>query len=342
MVGRTTGSAALLFALSCAGCGFGGIDFSAKTCPCGEGFECDEVCDRCVPSGGGGLITISDLGAEWTTPNGIRWSWLAQGRPEDLARYELIVGETQQAVCQGRDVRVWGPDDNPELARFFLPDSASADPVTRTLTDEHQSDRPYFARLRAIDTRSRVSLSNVASTRTLGQPQVGALEVYSESDIGSAPQCLSPSSTAPFQGSKHYQVTPACPNEGDGNCAGPNNAASCWMNLSLEKNIDLTTWDAGSFETAYLEFAIAYDATAPAYWAEAHLKRDQAVWSVRALTLRADGAYRLYQVRLNSLIHSSERPIELADLAQPFDAFWLGGRWQAGSTVRIDEVRLYR
>ena len=330
------------------GCGFEELDFTAKGCPCDDGFECDSVCDRCVSvNADQGKIEVSDLAAEWATPNVIRWAWSAEGSPSDLGHYELLLGTDAGDVCSGRNVQVLGPDDLPELARFVLPQAIGGDKADRTMTLDLLPDTSYFARLRAVDTSGEVSETNVAVARTALDALTGSLTIYGDDDLpGVAPPCMMSSSDAPYNpGGRHYGFDGACANS-DPNCEGstdPNQ--SCYGPVAFAPDaIDLTERGPGDLAAAYLELAIAIDDGAPSFWTEFSLRRfsDDANFHVDKVTLRSDGQYHLYQFKLDALVDWPDkvRAITLDDLSAPYDDVFVGGTWTLGSAVRMDEIRI--
>lgn len=166
----TTWLRPLLFTvLMVSGCVLEPVDLSGFPCPCSDGYECELTSNRCLPvDEGDGVVLVRNLSAGWTTPSWIHWTWEPEA-PDDhqLARYELTVAESiDDLLASSGTARRFDPDTNPELARYTLPRSGSAEVIDATFSSGHQPDTEYVARLLAIDTAGRTRWSNIARART--------------------------------------------------------------------------------------------------------------------------------------------------------------------------------
>lgn len=99
------------------------------------------------------------------------------------------------------------------------------------------------------------------------------------------------------------------------------------------------TMTAGDFANlAYLEMRVDADSNLPSYWCDFRLKTDD-FYHVEALTIRADGAFRTYQIPLRVLV--AAMPLTYKDLTTAgVTEFGVGGLWGDKSHVWIDDVYL--
>jgi len=278
-------------------------------------------------------IEVHNLRSSWTTPNQIRWAWELQGTADDLFAFELVTGPSAQDVHERTETtQLWTEVENPELGRFLLLHTGGVEPVTSTVTDLHEPDREVYAELTAIDTTGRRSVTNVASARTT-PPAVAETVIFSEDEMPgySLPATFLSSDEAPYMGLRHYQYVSSC---------------DCWMNLRRQDlAIELSGISEGQYRsTAFLELALALDGVTPSWWNSLWLWYDDAngprvVYS--GWTVRAGGEYRLLQVPLRALLLADvPDPLPLDAPGQRLHGINIGGRWAAGMTVRVDEIRI--
>ena len=352
------------------------LDFTGKKCPCPQGWYCEEATQTCaagdapedvdaslqdaaidvadepdvveaaaevgadaeldVVDARPPSVVVTNLHAAWTTPNWVRWEWESAGVPDELFGFELVTGTSEQDVRDriGSAV-VWTADQNPELGRFFLPATGDEDPVVATLTSGHAPDTVYYGQLSAIDTGGNRSVSEVASTRTIPTPGNVAV-VFSETDIGwGLPGSVALSDRFPYAGTYHYDFMNVC----------ETGETSCYENVGRQGfTVPVTEVSQTAFaSTAYLEVALAVEGTTTSYWSQVRIRfldPDKTVWSYDTWTIRPDGTYHLYQIPLREFQNGgSALPFEV--LADPLWEMRLGGLWEAGARVSLDEIRVW-
>lgn len=328
-------AAALVWVMA-GGCVIRDVDFADKRCPCDEGFRCQD--DRCVPDATRpGVFGVTNLRAQWTTPSSIRWAWDPQGMELDLAYYELLVSTREDLA----GATVWTVDDNPELGRYRLPRTGLGDVVTATITDGHAEDTFYYAQLVAVDTGSGRVRSNVAVGHTRVAP-TAEIVLFDDTVRGGGyplPECWQPTSAGEHAaGTAHLEWSVQCDGDATAGCA-TGTGGECWENLRRQGlTIDLSGLSEGQFQSAFLEYEIAYAGEHPAWYGETHLVIDGVFWSLAPLTYRSDGAYRRIQIPL-SILEDDSRALTRADLGN-LDAWRFGSQWTHGGTVRLDEARI--
>jgi hypothetical protein len=344
-MGRLRGRALISFAplsLGLAGCSVDLPDLGEKRCPCASGWTCDVATDRCMtaPPGQSGAVVVSALKAVWTTPESVRWEWEAIGVEDELLRYELVTARVEEDLgpTPGGSARVWTPVDNPELGEFRLPHTGIGDQVVATTTDGHAPGDEVFARLIAIDTQQRRSVSNVAGAKT------NVVAVFDEPFFADGveeggwltPEMATVTTAECFAGSACIAYQNAC------------GAAACFQQVGATATLDLADMEEGDFlTTAYLEFAASHDSVGPSFWSHVRVQvGEESLYAFEAATIRA-GGYRVYQVPLRVLrgyndADPLDRPLlTWAEIASGgIHQLTVGGWWDDGATVLVDEARL--
>jgi len=347
-------------ALLWTGCTIDDVDLSDKPCPCAGGYQC--VADRCVPEGasvdagdadggatdggpttdaGGepGAFEVTNLRSDWTTPNVIHWRWDRSGEASDFGELRLVVAESMEDVlAESGTAVVFDSSVNPELGVYLLLRTGTPDPVVQTLTDGHEPATRYHARLTALDSAGRRRVSNVATATTAPAP-IDELVLFSDDAPPGypLPDTIDRVTDAPFAGTHHLRYEHA-------SC--PSGADACWEAVRWQRmNLDPPAFSEGTFATtAYLELALAHDSPTPPYWTELWMflgsEGDYTGWLFAPFTARNDDAYQVIQVPLRVLETSAGVPLTYADTRNPVDQFRVGGLWEVGTTVRVDEVRI--
>lgn len=348
--------------LASAGCAVADLDLAGKECPCADGYVCDTASNTCVaagdaPPGDAGAgpdapsqprILVSGLKATWTTANAIRWDFVAEGDPTDFAKYEVVTGPSDAAVrTRAAGVRVWGPDDNPELGAFAGRNQVPAGQKIGlwTVTDEHGEGATVFAQVVATDKSGATSASNVASAKT---PKTsGKHIIFSEADIAgtSIPTSFARSQDRPYKPRYCYAVDALrCPG-GD---------ATCFLGVEKSKIDDpLTDLPDAAFGGAFLEIAVAGKAAVPGYYSTVGLAigsdacatnaPNTCRWRYTGWTFRAGDQYRLLQVPLSQLRRVSNNATaltvdELKAKQSNLYGFFVQGTWTDKAAVRVDEI----
>ena len=343
----------LLAFIGCS-CAIGPLDSVDKVCPCADDFICDPCENRCVPRGKStncawtddpeAAVQVGVLTVEWATPNQARWSWsLGKNNvPDQFVGYQLTIAQTEEDLLGlTGTARTVTAAENPELGRYALPRASGDEVVTGTIVNDLLPDTVYQARLVAIDSIGRRSVSNVASVRTQDPAVLGMATIYSEVlDVGHPlPAEFMQSDTDSFAGSSCYRWQ-----QQDG-------CGACWENLRMAGiDVDLSAVTPGAFaNSAYLEFSVALQAETSSYWSEVRLwlKDDQAqqvLATFAPITYPAVGdgvVYRTYQLPLRAFDDEGTALTGDHILTLPLHEVGIGGSWDDGAVVRVDEVRIF-
>lgn len=344
-------SGIIAVAIGMTACTVDDIDLSGRSCPCLDGWTCDEASNRCIPSTIGsnaGAIDVASFKADWATPNAIRWSWELVGDEEDFSAFQLALGTSPEEVA-ARNNPITGAI-NPELDRFKLPRTGGDDPVKGTIVYDLVPDTPYFAQLIVIDTANRTSSSlNIAQKRT-ALPPIQEIVIMADAPpptLGwAAPNCLALDGEK-YAGSAAYGYVNHClPTTPDptATCETPATVAPlCWENLVLEGMklpVTQSSFPSGAFDEAYVEFALRIDDSEHrhAWWSAMGLRAigQDEFHFINPITFRADGAYRVYQLKFDAIGIRYEDIIRVGGL----ESFMVGSAWGNGATVHFDEVRI--
>lgn len=359
-LGALTG-VALAGASQIFGCTVDSLDLTGKQCPCVGAFVCDVATNTCVVPGpeteGGpapadagvpGKITVTKLRPSWTTANGVRWEWEAQGEESDFRAYEVVVGPTAEAVrARASSTRVFGARDNPELGVLAGRDRGDTERPLElsTVTDGHRESETVFAQVFAIDQAGGVSATDVASAQTL-RPR-GSLVLF-DNGIAAGGEAMPDSgavtaSAAYGDGGVGLAFTVSC---GD---AGP----TCIVEVGVDgyTGKSLSALDGTDFDRAFLEIAVRGGRVPDTYTdvvlsvgpasCGAACKNRHGGWS---LAERPD-EFRLLQVPLRVLRRNdgtggSLNYQELKNRSFRVHGFHFGGRWPSGAALALDQCRI--
>jgi hypothetical protein len=339
MGGAMNRGALLLLGLLPLACVIPGLDLGGRACPCAAGYHCDSATQRCLerPSDAPS-IEVNNLSVAWVTPNQIRWTWNATGTPDQLREFRLVVGASEADVSTvSGSARTYGPAENPELGRYFLPRTGGESPVVATTSDGLQASTLYVARLIATDVSGRVSITNFASQRT-ADPPLGSVLLFEDQNTAgySIPSEMSLSTDRPHSGTHDYELVQSC------------TEAACFTYLRRQGlSIDLSPIPEGSFLTgAYLELSVAYGGDVPSYYSAARLWfGDGALMKLyyyNGFTIAQDDRWHTIQVPLRALVAQDEvTPLVFTELGGGLFEFAVGGYWQNGAQVRIDSLRVW-
>lgn len=354
-------------ALAIASCTVGSVELGGKQCPCVDGFVCDTASNTCVttlppdpaadagddqgplppPPPPGGRILVTNLKADWSTTNQVHWTWTAKGDPADFASYEIRTGPSAASIDDPSVVggRRWTKDTLPELGVFAARHSQDTSPVgLSAITFAHPTNSTVFARVFAIDTAGNSTETELVSVKT-GAYTPGATPIVVFHDFIPTGETLTPSTLArttdkPFNSTAACLATPIA-------CAG--GAASCSSTIGVENaNDDLS---AVVFDNAFLEFAVSGEpfvddrtyVDALFQIGDSKCATTDCRFRFPGLSLRPDGSYRLYQLPLRTFVKSDGTPLDTVQLAQQgkkLFSVYLQGPWKAGTTFRLDEVRV--
>lgn len=337
----------LLAATALAGCSVD-ADLSKKRCPCAAGYSCDPVQNVCVPGPScDPKVRVNDFQAAWSTTNTIRWRWEPDGEADDFVRYEMVVAQSlEDLLSRSGSARVFGPDLNPELGSLLLPRTdGTEDYVRGTGTDELEPNTSYVGQLLVVDTELCAFSTDIVGKGTTPELPAEVLIFRDDPPPGyAAPDSFGPVDDSQGSG-RHLEFRPGedpeCVASGDATCGQPLRYQ--------DMNLDLGRISAGQFDTAFLEFLIASDASIPSYYSLTWLWFDdcnQAQFRYVPYAIRSTDEYQRIQIPLAVFPQDgSDRLLTHADLetdaqGTPLCGFAIGGAWQLGATIRIDELRI--
>ncbi len=297
-------------------------------------------------SASGGTQTpfeVVAFSADWSTPSSVHWIWELAGDEADFRAYEVWVATSPEALEQG-DVVIFDRTVNPELGRYSLANTSGVDLVVGTISDGLQPSTEYYGQLHVLDTAGGQTVSsNVAVRPTTAEP-TSSRTLFADDDPFSAgfglPECMQRTDVAPSEGTHHFELLVACSAQEMSVCEEVTEpAAECFENLRLQ-NLELPEANigGGDFADAFLELDVAIvppdDSPAHGWWGDISIQHGAGWPGAQGITLRADGAYRRYQIPLSQMGLTPET----------FDGFVggvrVGSQWRHGSVVRFDEVRL--
>lgn len=333
------------------------IDLSRFHCPCTNGYECEPTTERCVPvDDGDGVVHVANLRADWTTPNWIRWSWHPEAPHEQqLARYELFVAESIDDLLErSGTTRRFDPETNPELARYTLPRSGSAEVVDGTFSQGHTPDSEYLAVLVATDTSGRTRRSNIAPARTGAAPTESLVIIDEENPPGyeiPPSQCYRwIEGDGGFGGSGYFLREHVCTGDNDHLCEPNTDTEECWVNLNTQgMGLSLEPITEADFDRAYLELALYNDGATTSFWSHAgiHLRTqddERTLWLYEEITFPPKSDYVVYQIKLDQIpINDPERDLILSfeDIATAeLYGYRIGGSFQNGAHIRLDAITI--
>ncbi len=346
---------ACIASLTVMACSVEPVPLEGLQCPCATGWTCDPGTNTCVQGEGGvcgrpgaepsTTITVSELRSAWTTLNQVQLAWAAEG-DEDLFEYEMDIAESEAALVNGDVLRTVTAEENPELARSFLPFTGGADAVLSTVVRDLDGDTRYFARLVAVDNSGRVSCSEAVGFRTnpaLNSP--GVLLANESLDGGGVmPTCVllmtDPSRAA--GGDAFFEYHAICLPDGSAVCEEPAIAGtSCWENVRIQ-GLDkpVTGMSEGDFRVAFYEVDVAIENSENGYYADLGIQLEAGFYIRGGYTLVADGEYHSYQIPLTELAGRDGAPAEMTldSLAGGIRGFRAGTNWVHGATVRVDNA----
>ncbi len=276
-------------------------------------------------------IEVSDLRAEWTTPHGIRWRWWRTGDAADFVAYELVLGATERDVTsRSASARVVGARENPELGVFTLPNTGGMDPVVATLVDGLAPSTHYFAQLVVTHADGTRTATRVAEADTSALPTT-ALELFDDdARIGySIPASFVLSTERPLATRACYRFVSDCMGR----------TSPCWEHLRRQGLNLAPAMPREAFASAYLEISVASDAPEHTYYGAFRLQVGTAeaadTLQIEGVTIRADEAYRTYEIPLSALPRMTWEALQLG-----VREVGVGGVWSSGAVVRVDEARL--
>ncbi len=329
------------------------VDLTGVPCdaerPCAPGWSCaGGVCVDCVDQDDPtALVRVGELRAEWTTPESIQWRWQVEGDEGDLDHYEVLLGPSAEAVCYRRDtVRVITPDESPELGELSFRMTSVVNLVDHTITDGLDPSTPYHARLIAIDTAGRRSVSQIAGDSTRA-PASSSFPIFTD-QLDDGWYARGFTRRVDGSGSGYLEMTQSCP---DG-------AADCWTNAGLQNDSSPQISDArgtlltlGNFENAaFLELTLTTESGVRARYGEVKMAFGEEcnLFFLSPFAMRADSQPHKVQVPLRVLVDlracrdetPNELPLTHEEASRGVAAVTIGASWDQGSVVRLDDVRV--
>jgi hypothetical protein len=319
-------------ALSTQACSLASVDYTGKTCPCGDGYTCNDatgLCEAgqgCIPR-----VVPTDFRVGWTTPNAIRWRWEGAPAVDDVGGYRLLLATSAELLEAGAELTVFDASRNPELGEPYLVEANGSDPVNATITDELEPETTYHGRLVARDNAGCEHRSPILAARTSFTPD-GRIEIFEDELAAGAGLVPDSMTVAPApSGSPALTYTHHC-DEG------------CYEIVRIQRSIDgadiAAAISEGTFNAlAYVELELGTDSTAAdASWCEARIVTSTYP-NVEALTFRGDGAMHTYQIPLRAF--GGEDPVTYVDLTTAgLHEVGVGCTWSEGSRVWLDRISL--
>jgi hypothetical protein len=333
-----------VLALAAQGCSLAAVDYTGKTCPCGDdGYRCNEATGLCEPPAGSAAgpgctprVVPTDFRVGWTTPNAIRWQWDGAPAVDELGAYRLMLAPSAELLEAGEQLTVFDATRNPELGEPYLRGTEGIDPVAATLTDALEPETTYHGRLATLDNAGCEHLSPILAATTSFAPT--ARFTLFEDELPEPGETLPPSvavGSGP-SGSPCLAYTATC---GGGQ-------ETCFENVRLKLAVEGAAIAAemteGDFAAlAYLELDVATDSmVAATSWGLIRLWSTQ-VFALDGQVFSGGGAMRTYQIPLRALIGDNDTPLTYADLTTAgLEEVGVGNTWSAGSHVWIDRISL--
>jgi hypothetical protein len=346
-----------------------------KSCPCAEGWECNEVTQKCVDRACSPQLTVRAFSATFATPHAIRWEWQLEGTEEEFLRYEVVVAETK-ADLQSRtgSAIVFDAKTNPELGEFYVPFDEVQ--ILSTVTRGLEPDTTYYARLYAVDGNDCGAGSDIIAKKTPLQP-LSQIVLFGDAspEAGVTPR---PVPGSLFEGQGDGTVL-RYDGAVDTDCvvsADPNtpNKATCGQPVGVQGlDEDITVAGGGpaaarvtpaNFNDAYLEVEVeVIDSPVPLYYAWVWLLPagcvDQALntYESSGIVVPNSGQRILIEAPLNDLRNYQDpdmRPgtgdevttpfrfstIDVANGGTPICGFALGGQKHKDGDVIIHGARI--
>jgi hypothetical protein len=227
------------------------------------------------------------------------------------------------------------------------------DPVLMTQADCLRPGTLYYAQLVVFDTATRTQRSNIAQKQTLVEAS-DHVDLLVDPASGPFTECIGFTPDPAFEypvphehdhpGSWHNShFCRPIPGGAEAVCAPVEpHANECWENVRwVAPTTERLGFTEGQFNQAFLEFAVRADMTDHLDWADVAIEFGGPHFSRQPITYRADGAYRLYQVKLSAFRSDEGAPLTHADVyEQPITLFWVGGelRHETG-VLHVDAVR---
>lgn len=285
------------------------------------------------------MIQPQNFHVAWATPNTIRWAWTPEGKPTDLAYYQLVTAQSQSDLeTKTGTAHVWGPSQNQELKSFYINSSAlgSQDEVSFTITYGLKPATVYYGELLAHDRDGCVFTSPSVSIPTTSFTHVEHL--FSDTaPPWTLPSALQLSTTDPFDGSACLAFTQPTP------CAEASaNCFEIYRGEGLSDPIDPTLNVNQFAQTAYLEMSVELQNTNDSDWSEVWLVVGDTWgnWKIAPIPAKADVGYRTYQIPLRAFTQNGVA-LTLADLqSKAIYGYAFGCSLSPGGTIRMDDVSI--
>jgi hypothetical protein len=338
------------------GCVLEPLSLEGASCPCADGWVCDEATDTCIEGGGGrcgggGAVTLSGLRTEWVTPNQARLRWEAEGL-DSLFGYEVEIAESEEALLAGELLRTVTSDENPELARGRLLNATDGDPVLATTIIDLDEDTSYRVRLVAEDNAGSFSCSATVGVLT-DEEAVREIPLAAETEDGARPrpECVSfeddPSGAA--TGDRYWQWVARCEQVEATTvavCGEPvEPAPDCYENIRIEGLDYPFDLSEGEFQGAFLEMMLEVTGSDHGYWGELGISTPgeggsgTSFFTRGRLTIASGGGYRRYQVPLR-ILGGADGRLSTDALNRGVRSFRVGTEWDDGAVVRIDDAAI--
>ncbi|MEZ4220901.1 MAG: hypothetical protein R3B13_08225 [Polyangiaceae bacterium] len=346
------------------------IDLTGKACPCPSDYDCDSVCQVCVPKGtplGSACGSSAGGGSGGTSSGGTSSGGTSSGGQSGAGAAGTGGSPCTPAITFQNFKAAWA---TPEAVRWewepLSPVSALDQFKTYELelTAAGESPRVYSGADNPelgvyVQPNSAVDFTNATTTTGLtpGKSYTAVLRAIDTKDcvLASAP-ALSPQTTQPKGGSFELyaenqppgsspltavEVTTGCR---AGKCLrSPDcTAAGCFFNLRWTGTSLSPPISAGEFVNAYVELYVRSNSAAPLWWAATWIRlTDNSLWAFQPFSIPADDQYHKIQIPLRWYA-SADSQLDFASFsAGPLtEIMFIGAAPTQGTYIWVDDAYL--
>lgn len=341
-----------LLAAAASGCAVD-VSLEGKRCPCSEGYVCDEGLNRCVLKTCDPTFTVTDFALGWATPNTLFYRWVPTGAEADFLRYEIVVAQNEDDLAtRTGTARVYGPDQNPELAFYGRPQTSTGI-VDYTMARDLEPGTFYIARLVATDVGQCAFASEVVASRT----QDAATSTISlfEDDVAPPAYAL-PSEGMEVTGGE-LVYTPAhdslcTPTPGADPVCGPPVRVQGLAVVASQTGPETSGLTGTTFPQAFLEVRVANRGEVDSHLSEVSLWLNECngeanLYELYNISLAANDTYQILQVPLSVLrsVDGTDTPLEFSALDTPAGGtaicgVAIGAQWNKTGQASVDYFRI--
>ncbi|MBK8011577.1 MAG: hypothetical protein IPK13_09510 [Deltaproteobacteria bacterium] len=288
----------------------------------------EDVADAATSIDASVPLSLTNLELRYTTPLSAMLMWSSfGGESMDFARYEIWHGTDEASVMNALAPAVrWSDEEDPGLAFLERPIQQR---ITRTILSGLLPNTHYYARLRGLNTSGTVLAETGAISFDTPSPPTQVLTLYANAFLlgswsGATDVASICSSTRnPYAGSRSSELESLGVEDG---------SVFHYGGLNLAR-----PWSAGSFQTAFLEFAIDCPDTieyVEAWISDPDGETARFVWPDYFV---CHPGYQVIQVPLTGLYRSESQDPIAWDTLSIVDQFAIWAPWPRG-LIYIDEI----